>query len=781
MEPENSDRHNYCFFCHRRLSKSDNRSAETVVQGMDVDARTEYPAGSFEGRKTCNSCYFRLRPGASKKRRHLEEPIPEDGAQKAKDDAQNLADNFGILSNDQQLLLITAVGEHLSDQLRRDAEKERSSNKSLKSLTEESPGSYYAAAHSHVRALIDAISNDNTEVRLKARAIEATMQLTHRKLVTPLALKQSLLIASLTHSETVNEVVSACLPSGSSTTLDMQLDANLKLKEMRVLPGHIDVICSFDNQQILGRQHAVAAYRNNPISACTAIMHGFCQDSNLQLDSANTLENHLGKGHSLLYEKGIISASVDLTESERAAASTEMKRLYSVLVDRVQHEVASDYSDYLQELSSLLESADFSRRCLECGMEVAKNARVCRSCHKPLKSTSDCAAFLRSSVEQLRTKLPAVCLQDLSDLKPDHLHLGPSLPIEFVNDDPIFHLPNSYVSCVKIARHLGKRLDVKKYGGTRYFVVLACDGQPYTLLKNIISNHIVCSACGREFWGKKTFDAHNVKDHGEQGTADFEFDWILLQMGYGHLEMNLMKNVVKLFWDRYFESVAWVLNWRTDKALNVARNANDMHRTYDFFNIVRYSIASELLTRYLNEKRHYQQALFEDFVEFLRIHENSKVQEAWCFLRDFIQPLFVLRAGIRKNNSTLLTAGIKLSVPVFFASKATNYQQIATHHLVVRHHLPEAIRQFLQKTESIVIEGVGEGIDFRLEEQNRRAKKFLTFAAKEKHWTKVYQNLDDLDKVTLLETLPRPRPSPRPPCHVQQWDRDLFYVLVTFD
>lgn len=452
-----------------------------------------------EDPKICSKCYFKLRKAEIQDCRD-ESPV------QTVSPVETIAKNFASLTKSEQSLLVEAVGKHLKTLLKSDAEKERNSKKSIENMITKFSESFFASRSEVLQVFVNSLSIEQIEAKTKARAVEAMMQLAHRKFIAPLAFKQLVLISNLTNSKTIIDVVCSNLPSGNRTTLNLLLQENVSIRESRVLPSHYDVIVSTDNQQIIGRDYNVVAYRKPPVTSCSAVLHAFVPASTLQLDPENDLELHLGKGHVLTSNESDLSKAVTLSDSEDLAATTELKRVFATTLDRVKKERKCGFDDYMQELSSVIELVDFARKCLSCKKEVSKSARKCKYCQKDLINNTETAKFLLRSVEELRSKVHPDCLTEIEAPRFNHIPIGERYDMTFVNDDPIFALPNSYLSCIKICRDLGKRLDVKRYGGTRFYVVLACDGKPYTLIRNIIQNHIQCTVCGMGVWSRAKFD-----------------------------------------------------------------------------------------------------------------------------------------------------------------------------------------------------------------------------------------------------------------------------------
>lgn len=729
--------------CKNRSIKR--RRASTVSEEIKQSYGSKYTDASIQDGLVCNRCYTALKKGK------VAEPETIISIDETKC-VEYLLKNFGQFSDGSKGAVIDTIGNHCLAELRQFSESCRNEIRTVNSLASFDGNAYLQSSPGVVHRLIESMSTHKTETKMKVRALESLCQLSHRNFISPFSFKQATLISSMTNSKTSRLVLNACLPAGCPGGIDTLLEKSGLSNEPPVLPSHCDVVCAFDNQQVIGRQYSIVAFKSNPVSKCTAVLHAFTKDSVLQLYPENDLAGYLGPGHSKARSARQLADITSTTADERLLATRELKQLFGESLNRIEEERNTDFDFYLRELGEVVDKVDFQKSCLRCGTpSEGANRKLCKNkdCRAQLMTATEAALYVREAATRLRGFVTQKAVPDLTDPSLNHIPSGDRLSVLMINDDPLFSEPNSYASCTRILRELGKRLEISYYGkGFRQFAVLACDGQPYALIMKIIKNHIVCSECKMELWGSELYDAHKRNKHLNRGHPEYEFSWVLLQMGYGHYEMNFMRMAITLFWDQYFSRACWIMNFRSEKAQETAKKASDTHKAFELFNIMRYSLMFELMDNFLDEKSNLQEATFEGFEAHARNHSSANIRNAWVFLRDVLQPLFVFRAGVRKNNPSYINLGMKLGLPVFFASNSKKYQQIVLHHLVTRSLLPPPINDYLAKTQSMG--EWGQGMDFKLEEKNRLAKKFLSCVSTEKDWTRVYRALDPLDKVVFL-------------------------------
>ena len=69
-------------------------------------------------------------------------------------------------------------------------------------------------------------------------------------------------------------------------------------------------------------------------------------------------------------------------------------------------------------------------------------------------------------------------------------------PIPVFVLDPVFVNPNSCDSLKLVLRHIGQLAGVKRYkGGMRDWVMICCEGLPFTMLFRLINDYYVCKEC----------------------------------------------------------------------------------------------------------------------------------------------------------------------------------------------------------------------------------------------------------------------------------------------
>lgn len=145
--------------------------------------------------------------------------------------------------------------------------------------------------------------------------------------------------------------------------------------------------------------------------------------------------------------------------------------------------------------------------------------------------------------------------------------------------EPVYVNPCSYDAVASVLRNIGHKSGIKKYGGDRDWVIIACDGVPYNLCRRIIESYHTCSKCDTSLNGLDACTTHDKEMHLEEEVVfEQEFAWVVLQPGMGHIEMNMVKGLVELGWEVFWKEMAVCFNFRSEAALKCCKKVTDHHK-----------------------------------------------------------------------------------------------------------------------------------------------------------------------------------------------------------
>ena len=102
----------------------------------------------------------------------------------------------------------------------------------------------------------------------------------------------------------------------------------------------------------------------------------------------------------------------------------------------------------------------------------------------------------------------------------------------------------------------------------------------------------------------------HCKEHNEYEGKDLEdselpfkeeFDWVLLRIGHGHVELNMVRSFFKFNWEVFMKDLAFCMGFHSDNAPKYAKSASDHHKAWEILQIVYLRRIDELLLPYVRE------------------------------------------------------------------------------------------------------------------------------------------------------------------------------------
>ena len=94
-----------------------------------------------------------------------------------------------------------------------------------------------------------------------------------------------------------------------------------------------------------------------------------------------------------------------------------------------------------------------------------------------------------------------------------------------------------------------------------------------------------------------------------------EFDWLLLKIGHGHFEMNMVRSFFELNWDIFVKDTAYSMGFPSESAQKYTNSESDHHKAWELLQVVYFGCIKEMLVPYarkcLNEK---STPTVEDFI-----------------------------------------------------------------------------------------------------------------------------------------------------------------------
>lgn len=231
------------------------------------------------------------------------------------------------------------------------------------------------------------------------------------------------------------------------------------------------------------------------------------------------------------------------------------------------------------------------------------------------------------------------------------------------------------------------------------------------------------------------------------------FGNLLLVPGPGHIEMNMVRGVIKLMFDVSLKDEAFLMGFKTEASLEYVRKASNNHNNWELVMIHFISSVDELLLPYV------RQCLEE--VKIPTVHGfhawMSTVQDPnYMFMAEmsltYLLALFIYRSGIRRNNSLITNVGRTKFSPLFYILHAPKYAELELRDMVTRLSAPDEVKELLKASESFSHSGhpsKHEGGDFCLESYNRRTKNWKPPGVpSDDQWLRIIRNLKEFDEAS---------------------------------
>ncbi len=317
-----------------------------------------------------------------------------------------------------------------------------------------------------------------------------------------------------------------------------------------------------------------------------------------------------------------------------------------------------------------------------------------------------------------------------------------------------------------VLRSIGHKAGVKQYGGDRDWVIVVCDGIPYTLCHRIQYAAHLCPKCDTTLLGHEECAKHNNTSHPNENIQFVqEFDWAILQPGSGHIEMNMVKGIVELGWDVFWKDLAICMNFRSETALLFCKKVSDHHKGWTLCRIAREAITKELILPYVRQELGKDDSPLKSgkvsVAEFLKFVMNA-TDPNYSFLADFtfefLDAIFAYRAGVRCGIPKLRAAGRAKFAKVWCGRVHPIYRELEAADTIAHFRMPEQIVDTVSQSASITISGdpvKGEGADFRLEEINKQVQHWLPNIPSTADWKIACCNFDKLStlRTTVFEQM----------------------------
>ena len=649
----------------------------------------------------------------------------------------------------------------------------------------------------------DVKASSNLACRV-ALMIEHVYQLLAPSFIGPMSFLQNINIFAFTHSKIAANMLGTTEPAGKYMCVSNWLQQQAAVAPL-CPPG--DIVCVFDNEQLVGRTWNVTPNNKVKVSVITNVIAvALSEETKYQNDDTlhprmwfRTARNE-DKITRLCMESSSNDGEEDLEESS-ACTPEEMKRVHwiqlsqfldaaiqeAVVEQQQQQREASTSTEYSDVIDRLVEEAHLKKefiKCAHCETLNIKTKRKCQECNQSLrgKHQENClekddkyvamkpiteqghvmrevnpiTIYYKKQGKQKTYEMPMLgCRTAVERDRYDHIPSGhPDHPIPVTMLDPVLVNPNSYDSVILVLRKIGQDAGVTRYGGgQRRWLIVCCDGLPYGLVLKLIQDYLVCMLCQKGFLTLGDFKLHTKSVHPDVEDVPFmrEFDWVLPVIGDGHYEMTLVKAFTELNWDVFMSVLVKRNGWLSEMALMCAKKCSDTHKAWQLLLVFYFGTLQELVIPYV--RTCLAEKLEPTARGFMTFSQKQCQEPNFRYMFDMVcryaQAVLNFHMGIRRNNHALVQSARYMTKELFHGRSHPKYQQTEITVAFLDVISPPELKQFLHHHQSVSVSGdpsKGQGYDFILEEENRKVKRWIKGGVPtDQTWLSVCRNKDRLE------------------------------------
>ncbi|XP_071163549.1 uncharacterized protein [Mytilus edulis] len=675
------------------------------------------------------------------------------------------------LTIQEKMHVIKSIFEEENNDINQKIECTQSTFDSISSLNELDIKVYLDSHNSVLLQTVLFVSQASIEKDSYRLAIllENIYKLRNANFLGPVSTLQNLTVLSLTNSKAAVDICGSSGAGGRYMTLCKWL-GNIP-SEANISPAG-DILLVFDNEQIIGKTWNIKPNNKIKTSIITTVA-----SIQLQNEKYSLQKDHQFHPASWFTKDRVndVMNQVILEESEvyntyKKEHYSQFKLFVTASIAQILDESVGKEMDIIDQIVTNCKQRRDLKTCPGCNNFFPKSKRKCPQCKIDLMKLPDTVTQNHDNQQKKVEVTPLNKKKDKSKADDDHIdsfrfghveHFHQTSEIPVFVMDPVFVNPNSIDNLKLVLRHLGKTAGIKRYGGEeRDWVIVCCDGLPYTMVCRMIEEYFTCIICNKGFLGKEAFDSHK-KEHPDVQEVKFvrEFDWILLKTGDGHYEMNLMKSFVELNWDVFMRILVNRMGWTSEAAMKAAKMCYDNHKTWQLILTFHLGTLQELILPYVrkclietDENTLTESPTASGFLQFVKSMEHNP---NYIYLFDMVsrysQAIVNFRMGIRRNNTILVQSSKFMSKGLFHGRVHPRYQQIEMLDTVHRFLMPEQLQTFLSNHESMSKTGdesKGQGYDFILEEVNKGIKSWIRRGvASDNMWLSVCRNYDQLNEI----------------------------------
>lgn len=172
------------------------------------------------------------------------------------------------LSLDQQEQVMFHIGRAQTDKINDDLQSMKLAYRDISNLTNIDVNKWINDKNCIIRGIVNGVAGKNTSDYVKAKAIESVYHVRNTQVVLPLSFSEAIVEYSITNSKLASNLKGASSASGHYQT---QRDWLTEQASTPLPPVSGDIVCAFDNDQVIGKHWHVRANQKLKSSVITTV------------------------------------------------------------------------------------------------------------------------------------------------------------------------------------------------------------------------------------------------------------------------------------------------------------------------------------------------------------------------------------------------------------------------------------------------------------------------------------------------------------------------------